>query len=353
MHSINTDFGGLTGFDSNNTTISCYWDTQLSGIINSPSGIGKNTFEMNQKSTFIGWDFTTYWDIHTTLNNGYPYFVWQGLVPLNPFETGDGTINNPFQVANAIQLNEVRNYLYSYFVQIADIDIGVSPWNQGLGWIPIGDAVLFFEGNYNGNNYNISGLTIKNTYITMVGLFGWNKRCTLKNINIIDALIDVNPYEVGALVGRISDHSIIINCSSSGNISSTGVVGGLVGDIYDNSHIYNSYSTCNIDAFNENYATHVGGLTGSAVSGCIIENCYATGSIQGIRDIAKVGGLIGNNLGSCPVINCYSTGNISGTGENVGGLIGLLQDSQCTDSYWDIETSSIDSSACGIGKTTA
>ena len=65
------------------------------------------------------------------------------------FAGGTGTATDPWQIATAEQLNNVRNYLGpahsdKFFVLNANIDLDVPPYNTGLGWEPIG--------NWNGEN---------------------------------------------------------------------------------------------------------------------------------------------------------------------------------------------------------
>jgi hypothetical protein len=52
-------------------------------------------------------------------------------------------------------------------------------------------------------------------------------------------------------------------------------------------------------------------------------------------------------------MGCYGSGGVSGTGENVGGLVGLGAAKNVTLSSWDIRTSGQAASAGGTGKTTA
>ncbi len=66
------------------------------------------------------------------------------------FAGGSGTEADPYQVATAEQLYNVRYYMTSYFIQTAHIDLGVAPWNLGDGWSAIGDDVNSFNGYYNG-----------------------------------------------------------------------------------------------------------------------------------------------------------------------------------------------------------
>ncbi|MDA3837901.1 MAG: hypothetical protein PF574_02850 [Candidatus Delongbacteria bacterium] len=50
------------------------------------------------------------------------------------FSGGSGTVLDPYHVATATDLDNIRNYLESSFIQTADIDLGVAPWNVGEGW---------------------------------------------------------------------------------------------------------------------------------------------------------------------------------------------------------------------------
>jgi hypothetical protein len=63
-------------------------------------------------------------------------------------------------------------------------------------------------------------------------------------------------------------------------------------------------------------------------------------------------GLVGYNDRHGTINNCYATGIVSGATE-VGGLIGHNHEGDVITSFWDIETSSLSSSAAGTPKTTA
>jgi hypothetical protein len=75
--------GGVVGANGSPGKISnCYWNTQTTGC---PSGYGQNegtfsgsgftTTQMQQSSSFSGWDFTTVWSINSNINHGYPYLA--------------------------------------------------------------------------------------------------------------------------------------------------------------------------------------------------------------------------------------------------------------------------------------
>jgi hypothetical protein len=170
-----------------------------------------------------------------------------------------------------------------------------------------------------------------------------------------DSTSTVSGYNtVGGLVG--SSPHLIANCYSTGIVSGSHTVGGLVGINGTVFHtgseswcevpgsIYGSYSTAGVFAT----GSRSGGLVGLNYPG-EINNCYATGSVEGK---SNVGGLVGqNSSGLCvgsSICKCFSTGRVSGA-EYAGGLVGKGGAINC---FWDIETSSQTTSAGGTGKTT-
>ena len=90
----------------------------------------------------------------------------QALSKANPAPSGSGTVNDPYVIMNAAQLqwlaNSVDNgesYKGKYVVLGANIDLSsVESWN------PIGgeakDSTNIFRGTFNGQGYSISGLKI-------------------------------------------------------------------------------------------------------------------------------------------------------------------------------------------------
>ena len=397
-----TYVGGLVGrYES--VVENSYWNTETSGQSVSVGGYGKTTAEMLKQATFIGWDFDTIWAIDEGVT--YPYLRNNQQdpkpVPPAPFEGGSGTETDPYQVATADQLNQVRNYLDKHFIQMADINLGVSPWNDDEGWTPIGSQLDTFRGSYNGNDYSISNLNINPSLGSMdSGLFGYLgyggviSSCSVTGI--------VNGYEqTGLLVGRSNGH--IINSSAIGEVSGTYTVGGLVGSNLSFGVITGSYSDVNVSGSGDS----VGGFAG--FNSGKIEECYSKGEVQGIR---RVGGLVGANTGdidesfssgkvtgdttnsdtdsgglvgvnSGSIQNSYSLGNVVGY-RFVGGLVGRNSDGISNDgnitnsystgtatgtagvgglighnpgtvisSYWDTDSSEVSTSAGGEGKETA
>jgi hypothetical protein len=66
---VSRDGGGFIGGSLSSAFASCYWDMATSGQIRSAGGTVKTTSQMQQKSTYTGWDFETIWHI----DGGYPF----------------------------------------------------------------------------------------------------------------------------------------------------------------------------------------------------------------------------------------------------------------------------------------
>lgn len=65
-----TGAGGLVGVNTGSVG-SSYWDTETSGNQTSAAGTGKTTAQLMQQATYVGWDFSTVWQM--TENESFPF----------------------------------------------------------------------------------------------------------------------------------------------------------------------------------------------------------------------------------------------------------------------------------------
>ena len=293
------------------------------------------------------------------------------------FAGGSGTQGDPYLVATAAQLDNVRNHMESHFKQVAHINLGVSPWNTGGGWQPIGTNVDQFKGSYDGGNFAIRNLTINSPNAERQGLFGYVNNATLANIRLENVDILARNY-VGSLAGFVNG-SAIENVFASGQVQGTNMeIGGLIGQL-SNSILFNAATVVDVEGEGRytgglvgyNYiseihasssrgsvqgANQVGGLVGYiSHSFASVANSYSHASVHGQN---HVGGLIGaeNIIGTGRITRSYSTGQVTGIGDptTFGGLIGTASHPEkVLNSYWDTQTSGQASSAAGEGHTTA
>jgi hypothetical protein len=123
---------------------------------------------------------------------------------------------------------------------------------------------------------------------------------------------------------------------STGDVSGSDTIGGLVGGIQGgyllnefelHPYLYNSYAVGDV-----NGESSVGGLVGG-IQDSSIEYSLASGDVNGE---SSVGGLVGLALEESYISNSGSVGSVTGSGDNVGGLVGLNGDEfeeNVTDSF--------------------
>lgn len=235
----------------------------------------------------------------------------------NPkFEAGNGTETEPYIIATAAQLDEVRNFPSACFELSKDIDLSSYLNSNSSGWTPIKD----FAGKFDGKKHTIKGLWISLSSIDKVGLFANiqgssdNKIASVSNLfvniskkgitggsqvggicgslsygNIENCMVtgDISGYQyVGGIVGYVEYCEVASNisqCASSGNIIATdGGVGGILGYRYGSYSIENCYSIANVKA-EGSYSSSVYGI------GCSAKNCYFAGTISGTGDVYPIG----------------------------------------------------------------
>jgi hypothetical protein len=286
-----TNTGAFAGISINSDIINCFYNSDISNLSDSDIATPLTTEEMKISANFTNWDFETIWEYNidacvlpvlTSANKGKKHI----------FQYGNGTSQNPYQVWTAEDLDGVRNYLHSHFIQMANIDL------FGYNWIPIGhgaadwlkrnpkeirymDSIIpYFNGVYNGNNFVISNIHIKPKVMLGTERFGGlfsegNTNSILKNININNLLFEkrneIYNEEIGSLVGIM--YGKIENCHSK-NINIIGEIriGGIVGLLLGNETSFNN----TVDSFEVSGYWEVGGLVGSSINESNITKSYAS-----------------------------------------------------------------------------
>jgi len=238
------------------------------------------------------------------------------------FEFGERT-----EIKDWNELNNVRNDLDGNYILVADLGPDTAGYethvaNPEGGFEPIADSDfnedVEFRGTFDGNGYEIDGLTIDRANENHVGLFGAiGEPAVLTNVGLTNVDVTGNRY-VGGLVGATADEfgsqtPTIKQSYVTGDVTGESDVGGLVGWMFLGS-IENSYSTADVAG-----EMQVGGLAGTTEDNTVTTS-YATGTVT--ADDRRVGGLVGFT-GSTDVSMCYATGDVNAeTADEVGGLVG-------------------------------
>ena len=272
----------------------------------------------------------------------------------SPFEFagGSGTLEDPYLIQTAEQLNAVRQGPKYHYKLISDIDL--SKWGN---WVPIGgtDSYGFmgggwnkadkgafsFQGSFDGNGHVISGMQIvineETPFLTETG--NWRAyglfanlatnpvEYKIKNLGVVNFNIDVNYTNVkknldlyaSAIVGGMNAGTDIVNCYSKGGKISITVKGN---EAYKG---FDDFGNRPYDAPRINI--HVGGICsdGGGVFGgqnsprkalmlMHIEKCFndshITVDVQNGKYNIYAGGIIGS-MDTSHIHECYNSGNIT------------------------------------------
>ena len=251
------------------------------------------------------------------------------IVTTSGIVLGSGTALDPYQINDAIGLQQMEENLSAYYILTDNIAAsGTSSWNGGLGFDPIGDNSTPFTGNFDGNGYAINGLYINRAAEDYVGLFGYTSWATVEDVGLNSISVTGNG-STGGLSGH-SESTTVDKVYTTGTVTGNNYyAAGIIGEMGGGS-LSNSYSTVNVTSSSD----EAGGLIGYMSSGTFanLSNCYATGNVVGF---GKAGGLVGETYSPGSITNCFSTGSVT-AGYLAGGAIGLYSgDTILTNLYWN------------------
>lgn len=247
----------------------------------------KSSEEMSQQSSFLGYDFDSVWTMDGDEDYPYPELRNNGYTPpmqnTTDFAGGNGLPYDPYRVSTADHLNNVRYFAADWFEMQNDIDMtaatreGGDYYNDGVGWIPIGDNTYFY-GVFDGGYHKIIGL--KSVEQRYVGLF-WEciETSIIRNLGVARAEIIANSLGTGtsyAGIIAIENHGYVTGCYTSGQVYGWYAGGiakentGLISDCYTTASVSGAY---------------IGGFV-NACSGTI-ERSYNAGSVKSGYDFAR------------------------------------------------------------------
>ncbi|MBQ2973798.1 MAG: hypothetical protein IJE19_05530 [Clostridia bacterium] len=246
-------------------------------------------------------------------------------------------------IYTAKDLDNIRNNLSGKYILMNNIDL-----SSYENWAPIGSYEAPFTGEFDGNSYSVSNLSISeiNGSNPSAGLFGTVTDSKIEDVDI-EGNINVaneNGIRAGLICGE-AYNSVISRCVTKGVINAStnsGVwVGGITGYLSTESDseekscgIYKCQNnaditvngTCNYKVYGLNYFVGgIVGLSGGAISECSnYGNISATGKSGSSEYFYTIsGGICGNSDGE--INNCYNAGDVSATGAVyafAGGIIG-------------------------------
>ena len=232
------------------------------------------------------------------------------------YSKGTGTKNDPYLITTNSELDSIRCNLNSSFLLANDLDLSYDTqnenglfYNEGKGWIPIGDINYPFKGSFDGNGHKIIGLKINRKTEEYIGLFGYIKgeylnKSIINKVGLENFLINGYSY-VGSVAGY-SSYASLEQVYNTGNLYGLQYVGGLIGGTSgtDLNKVYNSGSIKS--------EAYTGGLVGKVIS-VNAKNSYNSGNIYGDSSaMGGTGGLFGNFNNISSVDNAINYGVLYG-----------------------------------------
>ena len=257
---------------------------------------------------------------------------WDGTVA-ESYNGGDGTLENPYQIATPQQLallaQQTNDGTGGNACYILTEDICLNGEDDNINWTPIGYYNLrsdykSFSGVFDGNGHTISNLYIDNiNNLNSLGLFGLARNAVIKNTIISDATITSQNSVRAGMIAAFANNTDVLNCTADGMIHANGTLGGIIGSctgVTDTTFVAN----CVNNAVFEN-TPQTGGIIGhcesKASSAVVIENCINYSNISSWW----AGGIASKIYGKVVVKKCENYGTIQSVqaGGGVVGQIGL------------------------------
>ena len=281
-----------------------------------------------------------------------------------PFEGGTGTSDNPYQITNIQQLQNINVALTAHYILNNNIDASATRnWNQGKGFSPIGSSpTQAFEGAFDGKGFTISDLYINRPNEASIALFGFvggsaTNSVTITNLGLEKVQI-VGNVETASIVG-VSSYLTISKSYATGFIKgNANWVAGLVA-VPNDSTIDESYFAGKVTGGGFDVAgligTSSGGFRGGGMS--TINNSYAFGGVRktAAGGMNNTGGLAGDFGSGRSLTNSYAvnTVTIGNSTTGVGALIGehsqTFVDTILDSLFWNMEANSITNAALQFG----
>ena len=234
--------------------------------------------------------------------------------------------------------------------------------SQAKAFVPIGkDKSYYFLGTFDGQGYTIRNLNLASTNYKYIGLFGYSRGLTIRNLVVDSSCSIVSSYTpssvfIAGIIGWCEAASLechIKNSVNMADISFSNVdgwlyLGGICGYLNSPSkvaYVDNSanYGTITNSGYSNNQAC-IAGITGYVEGytsySIYIRNCLNYGPIihsgRANSDL-NIGGIGGYSYCNVYYFNCMSVGKISScvTSTFIGAIAGWVKSSSyIAHSYW-------------------
>lgn len=256
------------------------------------------------------------------LDEKYKYAADAYTLPFSKFTGGSGTIADPYLIATAGDLQQIKTAPGACFKLANDIDC------SGLVYYPIEE----FTGTLDGDGHTISNLKLATRNNGKTSLFNFTNQATIKNIDFYNAYMVLSGgYEAG-LIAATSGNSTFDNIHVRRLIVTGDNYGGEFGGIVGKMWTMSAITGCEVSGGDINLPScpSAGGMAGDIRTGCTITACAFSGDITAQNTL---GGIVGSTTTGDEVISfCHVDANLKAE-NTVGGIVGFLDRSKVKSNY--------------------
>lgn len=216
---------------------------------------------------------------------------------------GSGTQKDPYKISTTSDLAAVADYAGegAHFTltnditfSAADFAFGGEFYNNGVGFMPIGDLTTAFNGVFNGAGHKISGIKIQGT--ESAALFGNTNGATISNL-VVDNL-SIKSTDLSAALAARAKNTVISNITVSNSAITAALAEGSAGAVAgfaSGCEISNIKITSSSISAGENASTYsvasVGGVCARAVE-TKISSTEVSKTVE-LKTSGAAGGIVG------------------------------------------------------------
>ncbi len=278
------------------------------------------------------------------------------IISMTPLFDTDGSTagnaENPYIVSDFSDLKRIAASLAAgdslegkHFVQVGDITVNADDvFGETNGVLSLiegksvtytspfaSDASVPFKGHYDGLGYTVRGLVLTGSS-GVSGLFGYVENAEIKNLNIAHSILYTDTA-AGAVASKALGTTVISGCSFDGTVKpmaragSIGYqVGGIVGAVSEKAVIENCVNRAVFTLSDVSGVMYAGGIAGANAGSVKQSSNYADFDVRSGSLVVAAGGIVGDNSGT--VVGCFNYGNIRAGVTNAvamlyaGGIIG-------------------------------
>ena len=243
-------------------------------------------------------------------------------LPFSKFAGGSGTEEDPYLIATAGDLMQMKTDTKACYKLTDDIDC------SSIDLYPVYE----FSGTLDGGNHVVSNLKLTSRNNIRTGIFGSTDKATIKNIEFYNAQMSLSgDYEAGLIAATSSDtkfENIRVRRLSVTGDDFQGEFGGISGK----SCLKTAFNGCEIAGADIVLPSNncVGGIVGDIRTGTTITGCAVRGNLTAC---STLGGIVGSTTTGDEVISqCHVDADLKAE-NTIGGIAGFLDRSKVMSNY--------------------